>query len=63
MFSAVMTTAVGEDTTTTASTGSRRCSAVLLTMGTWQSQAVRRNMISSRRDLPCLMVMFTLDTG
>merc|ERR1712168_1189433 len=63
MFSAVMTTAVGEDTTTTASTGLRPCSAVWLTMGTWQSQAVRRNMTSSRRGLPCLMVMFTLDTG
>merc|ERR1712179_319103 len=63
MFSAVMTTAVEEDTTTTASTGLRPCSAVLQTMDTWQSQAVKRNMTSSRRDLPCLMVMFTLDTG
>merc|ERR1712212_1072529 len=51
MFSVVMTTVVEEDTTTTASTGLRPCSAVWLTMGTWQSQAVRRNMTSSRRDL------------
>merc|ERR1712179_885929 len=63
MFSAVMTTAVEEDTTTTASTGLRLCSAVLLTMDTWQSQAVKRNMTSSRRDSLFLMVMFTLDTG
>merc|ERR550534_2452893 len=63
MFSVVMITAVGEDTTTTASTGLRPCSAVWLTMVTLQSRAVRRNMTSSRRDLPCLMVMFTLDTG
>merc|ERR1712055_272829 len=62
MFSAVMTTAVEEDTTTT-STGLRLCSAVLLTMDTWQSQAVKRNMTSSRRDSLFLMVMFTLDTG
>ena len=50
MSSVVTTTVVGEDTTTTASTGLRPCSAVSLTMATSQSQAVKRNMISSRQD-------------
>merc|ERR1719184_152049 len=54
-----MITAVEEDTTTTASTGLRPCSAVLLTMDIWQNQAVRRNMTSSRRDSPCLIDVHT----
>ena len=54
ILSVVMTTAVEEDTTTTASTGLRPCSAVWLIMGTWQSQAARRSMILSRKDLLCV---------
>merc|ERR1711875_176472 len=63
ILSVVMITAVEEDTTTTASTGLRPCSAVWPTMGTWQSQAARRSMTLSRKDLRCLMGMSTLGTG
>ena len=43
-------TAVVEVPTTPASTGLKQCSVAWPIMGTWLSQAVKRNMTSSRKD-------------